>query len=321
MIIRCTKDLRMKINPTITETPDTAHPVFSWHAKKMEMHGKNVILLVNDSNRYVVVLYGLTDENIEKLHEHLPAAIRELLQAEAIRPDVVEAYLDKAGPVVYGTTGSRQNIARLNRAGRELEYYTEDMREDSVVQTGISLTLSDSLVGDGKDDYFTPNEIMRRDLMDVLGFESVGFPALQLKAVVRHGDQEIWRRIVIPEKLLQRHLGAVLNIVFGRQYFSSYDLEWTQAKEWGVLESATAEDIPRYGLGAAPVDPESMKETWTYHVETEKTIHDEFYNCPKCLDGEGGFPPEERPARSKQSNQMRALRFADINMRLEKIRS
>ena len=207
MIIRCTKDLRTEINPTITETPDKGHLVFSWHAKKMEMHGKNVILLVNDSNRYVVVLYGLTDQDIEKLHEHLPAAIRELFHAEAIRPDVVGAYLDKAGPVVYGTTGSRQNIARLNRAGRELKYYTEDIREGTVVQSEISLTLSDSLVGDGKDDYFTPNEIMRRDLMDVLCLESVGFPALQLKAVVQHGDQAIWRRIVIPEKLLQVHLG------------------------------------------------------------------------------------------------------------------
>ena len=109
----------------------------------------------------------------------------------------------------------------------------------------------------------------------------------------------------------------MLNIVFGRQYFSSYDLEWTEAKEWGVLESATAEDIPRYGLGAAPVDPESMKDTWTYHIETEKTIEGEFHNCPKCLDGGNGT----NGANGQASSQNSFVDVGTINMRLEKIRS
>ena len=123
MIIRCTKDLRTQINPTIAEGPGDSHLVFSWHAKKMRMHGKNTILLVNDSNRYALVLYGLLAKDIRKLHEYLPTAIEEVFGAEAIRPDVVDAYLKQAGTVVYGTTGTRRQISRLNRAGLELEHY------------------------------------------------------------------------------------------------------------------------------------------------------------------------------------------------------
>ncbi len=320
MIIRCTKDLRTQINPPMTEAPDDLHPLFSWHAKKMKMHGRNAVLVVNDSNRYAVVLYGLAAKDIRKLHEYLPAAIERLFEAESIRPDVIAAYLEQAGPVVYGTTGTRQNIARLNRAGLELEHYIADTQEESVVQTEASLWLSDYLVS-GKDGYFIPNEAMRDDLKEVLGLDSVGFPALQLKVAAQYGDQEFWRRIVIPEELLQRYLGAVINIAFGRQMFAAYELHWKEAQERGVPAVAAAQKIPTHGRTPVPVEPDKLAETWTYEVETERIVEDEFYNRPQCLDGQGGFELAIDAANSKGSSQSRALEFIRINRRLEKIRS
>ena len=63
MIINCTKKLcdELKINPQKVEIVD---PLFSWHANIIRVNRKKTVVLVNDSNRYTIVLYRITSYNV-----------------------------------------------------------------------------------------------------------------------------------------------------------------------------------------------------------------------------------------------------------------
>ena len=58
MLIQCTKkllgELEIKPVPSIEEAP-----LFSWHANIITVNRRKTVVLCNDSNRYIVVLYGL----------------------------------------------------------------------------------------------------------------------------------------------------------------------------------------------------------------------------------------------------------------------
>jgi len=54
MLIRCTKKLldELKIKPNLELEEE---PLFSWHANLLNINHRKTVVLVNDSNRYIIV--------------------------------------------------------------------------------------------------------------------------------------------------------------------------------------------------------------------------------------------------------------------------
>src|SRR5699024_585038 len=75
MLIQCTRKLldQLKIKPS--EVPRKTQPLFSWHANILTINRRKTVVLVNDSNRYVVVLYGLLAKDFQKLDQLIFEAI------------------------------------------------------------------------------------------------------------------------------------------------------------------------------------------------------------------------------------------------------
>src|SRR5699024_8237482 len=77
MLIQCTKKLldQLKIKPQAPPEIEE-EKLFSWHANLLTINRRKAVVLVNDSNRYVIVLYGLLARNFKKLDELIFEAIR-----------------------------------------------------------------------------------------------------------------------------------------------------------------------------------------------------------------------------------------------------
>lgn len=65
-------------------------PLFSWHANLISINRRKTIVLVNDSNRYVIVLYGLKTKDFNNISEIILKAIVETLLDEGIKAEIVE---------------------------------------------------------------------------------------------------------------------------------------------------------------------------------------------------------------------------------------
>nr|WP_077247621.1 hypothetical protein [Bacillus sp. FJAT-27225] len=58
MKIQCTKKLLDKLDVEVVAGQEE-DPLFSWHANLITFNRKNVVILVNDKNRFSVILHGL----------------------------------------------------------------------------------------------------------------------------------------------------------------------------------------------------------------------------------------------------------------------
>ncbi|MGB9680329.1 MAG: DUF6933 domain-containing protein [Thermoanaerobacteraceae bacterium] len=67
MLIQCTKKLLdvIKRKPVVYQEENL---LFSWHANLITLNRRKTVVLVNDKNRYVVVLYGLKTKDFKRFN-------------------------------------------------------------------------------------------------------------------------------------------------------------------------------------------------------------------------------------------------------------
>jgi len=168
MLICCTKKLlvELKVEPELVEEENS---LFSWHANIIVVNRKKVVVLVNDHNRYAVVLYGLKAKDFKRFNEIALQGIRETFQGEGISDKVIDKYLLHTGEVTITKTKDRTSVARMNKACENAYYFDELWDVDSMFQPDMSNRISRLLVGDGKKSYIVPNEEMYKDLTLFIG--------------------------------------------------------------------------------------------------------------------------------------------------------
>ena len=114
MLIRCTKKLLDELK-VVPESVEEADPLFSWHANNIMVNRRKAVVLVNDHNRYTVVLFGVKAKEFKRLSDIARQGIRETFQGEGISDKVVDQYLLHVGEVSITKTKDRTSVARMNK--------------------------------------------------------------------------------------------------------------------------------------------------------------------------------------------------------------
>ncbi|TQR04656.1 DUF6933 domain-containing protein [Psychrobacillus soli] len=168
MIIQCTKKLlyQLKKNP---ETVNVEKPLTSWHANLIIVNRRKTVVLVNDKNRYVIVLHGLKANEFKNMDEIILQSIRNTFEQESIKNDVIEQFIDSSKNITYSNTKNRTLVSRMNKACETLCFLERLIDNDTIYQTALSRKISRLLVGDGKKEYIYPNQEMYKDLKAFAG--------------------------------------------------------------------------------------------------------------------------------------------------------
>lgn len=310
MLIQCTKKLldQLKIKSEPQKEEDA---LFSWHANLITVNRRKAVVLVNDKNRYVIVLYGLQAKDFKKLGELIFLGIREALKAEGIKDEVIEKYMSHSNEIAYTKTKDRTSVSRLNKACENLYYFDDYLEVDSVVQNSLSMRLSRLLVGVGKKDYIDPNEEMYKDLEVFSGESIFSTKAVEMKVTLNLENHHVWRNLIVPANYKFDKLHKVLQEAFGwKDYhlheFYIYDKKESDKQSVKLVahEEAFAykSDIPmELNNRATLLDyiPARIKyiydfgDSWEHYIEVENVINDYDKNYPICLDGAGNTPPED----------------------------
>jgi len=325
MFIRCTKKLldELKIAPESVAEED---PFFSWHANIILVNRRKTVVLMNDLNRYAVVLFGLKAKDFKKFNEIALQGIRETFQAEGIKDEVIDQYLLRANEVIFTKTKDRTSVARLNKACENTYFFTDLLDHDSIFQLDLSARISRFLVGDGKASYIRPNEKMYEDLTLFAGQPIFEGKAAVLKVTLRLENYQVWRRLVVPINKTFNDLHQILQAAFGWQDYHLHDftifdkqvntessvngMRHNEAQH-AIVNLVCDEEAFSYpgkvdmkleeGIKLSEYIPASKKLTynydfgddWQHDIVVESVIEDYDSNYPVCLEGEGNTPPED----------------------------
>ncbi len=222
MLIQCTKKLLDEINiksAALQEPPGEERPLFSWHANLVRLKRRKAVVLVNDSNKYVLVLFGLKAGHFKELGDHVLQGIREAFQEECIAGEITEQFIRSAishhDQVTYTKTKNRSTVARLNKICEIVQYFEDLLEEEKIHQPAIGKKASRDLVGVGKNEYVHPNEELYKDLEAFAGGSIFRVRAAVLKVTLELENRHLWRRLVVPVNMTFDKFHKVLQVAFG----------------------------------------------------------------------------------------------------------
>ncbi|MBO0587223.1 plasmid pRiA4b ORF-3 family protein [Sporosarcina sp. E16_8] len=325
MLIRCTKKMLVELKVE-AESVAEVDPFFSWHANIIIVNRRKVVVLMNDHNRYAVVLYGLKAKEFTRFNEIALQGIREAFQGEGIKDEVIKQYLLHSKEVSITKTKDRTSVARMNKACENVYFYDELWDSDSIFQPEMGIRISRILVGDGKNSYLLPHEELYKDLKLFAGQPIFETKAAVLKVTLRLENHQVWRRLVVPINKTFNELHRILQTAFGWQDyhlhdFTIYDKAVTPKELVAVglnnevqkpiinlvcdqeafsypgkvdrkLEKDVklSEYIPAYDKLTYSYD---FGDDWQHDIELESIIENYDANHSVCLEGEGSTPPED----------------------------
>ncbi len=328
MLIQSTKKLLDEL-PLKPEPHAEEEPLFSWHANLIKVRRRKAVALMNDSNLYVLVLYGLQARHFKKLDEYILQAIRDTFQEEAIKEEIIEQFTESSRGVSFTRTNNRSMVARLNNACRSVFFFAGLLDGKAISQPVASKNVSRDLIGAGINEFVRPNEELYRDLEAFYGGPVICTEALQIKVTLDLENHHVWRRLIVPVFMTFNQFHEVLQTAFGwRDYhlheFFIYGRETVDPSDdffclnhpayhreglKPLINVACEEQILEYdcdvpvmresGIRLSECSPAPMKyiydfgDFWQHYIEVEKIIRDYDKNYPVCLGGEGNAPPED----------------------------
>ncbi|WP_096271225.1 plasmid pRiA4b ORF-3 family protein [Paucisalibacillus globulus] len=326
MIINCTKKLQeqLKIKPDVVEGDN---PLLSWHGNLLIVNRRKTLVLVNDKNRYTIVLHGLKAKDFNKIDDVILHSIQYMFEQEGIQKDVIEQYIDSAREITFSKTKDRKLIARMNRACETLYYFETLLDSDTIFQPTLSLKLSRDLVGDGKKDYFYANEAMYKDLEEFTGKPTFQTKALEMKITLRLQSRNVFRKLIVPMYITFSEFHHVIQTAFGWQdshLHEFYDFSNQKSNralnphhfaynEEGYKPIANLVCHPEafnHGDNSLPKKLDhtvllseympanvtyvyDFGDNWIHDIKVQRVMEDYDKNYPTCIEGEGNTPPED----------------------------
>jgi len=328
MLIQCTKKLLdvLERKPVMYEEENL---LFSWHANLITLNRRKTIVLVNDKNRYVVVLYGLKAKDFRRFDEAILNAIRLVLLDECIDEEIVEEYIRQAEKVVYGKTKNSIYVGKMNAACNVVYLFEDLLLDNTVYQTFVSKAASRYWVGKQEEGYTSPNKEMFKDLEAFAGRPIFKCRAVELKVTLEIENHNIWRRLVVPINTTFTQLHKVLQAAFSwhdyhlheffiygneRQDVSFINHPFYSKDGYKAIVNLVSDEeafdypnesgiemIFEKGIKLSEYIPKYKRlmyvydfgDNWQHYIEVQKVIDNYDKNYAVCIDGKGNAPPED----------------------------
>nr|WP_106781103.1 plasmid pRiA4b ORF-3 family protein [Lysinibacillus timonensis] len=326
MHIQCTKKLLELLNKE-PKTVEETNPLISWHANLITINRRKTVVIVNDKNRYVIVLHGLKAMDFNNFDETILKSIRNTFEQECIKDEVIELFLSSASGITYSKTKNKSLVARMNKACETVYFFEEMLDLNTIYQPAISRKVSRDLVGDGNKDYFRPSEAIFNDLEEFARIPIFHTKALELKVTLRLENIKVFRRLIVPFNLTFSQLHNVIQIAFGWQDYHLHEFYIFDNKQSNqtfhhnhpaynregskpLVNLVCDEESFSYGNNDIPMKMDTtvklseymsakityiydFGDNWIHDIEIERVIDDYQVNFPTCIECEGNTPPED----------------------------
>lgn len=161
MEIGVTKAVQDKIKTKAVEIIKDTPLVFCWDTHLVKLKGRNVLLIVNASNRYTIAMTDIEPRNWNYYTLYVCRVIGGVMQNMGYSQDQIDAYFKMAGEMVVTKTHGRKSVGGINRMVTCMECYDKRLKKGAKYQwelvnisTGISVSRKDLMHSDIHLSYF-----------------------------------------------------------------------------------------------------------------------------------------------------------------------
>lgn len=165
MEIGVTKVVKERIKTTkISEINDTPL-VFCWDTHLAKIKGRNVLFIVNASNRYTIAMTDIEARNWKYYTLYISRVIHGVMQQMGYSESQIDQYFQMSGDISVTKTHGKKSVGGINRMVTDAQYFDKKLEKDTKYQWELSEYLNrDICQPEGFDAYGYPSELFKLDM-------------------------------------------------------------------------------------------------------------------------------------------------------------
>lgn len=318
MQIFLTKKLIDATGIKVEPANDAVHPIFCWTANWTKVwenrRTEDMLIMMNNANRFTVAIYQVKRKDLKNLEKILREAIINTFRYLNLNPEIIEDYLQMAGPVRFAQNHDRTTAAWLTRTGLDCSFNVgrryngvTKMFNDTVGAT-YNYSIVNSSGKEGK--AYIPHREMFTLLAELTGKPLYRYRAMELEVTLDLKTYQAKRRILVPADIELQRLHMVLQRAFSWRDCHLYDfIFYTPNQPASVVRLVPDEGSLAYDERAIAIENHTLTEylkgnvkarytydfgdDWIHEIRIMRIIEDCDRESPYLLEASGQTPPED----------------------------
>lgn len=177
MEIGATKAIQERLKTTKIDEIKSTSLVFCWDTHLTKIKGRNVLFIVNASNRYTIAMTDIEPRNWNYYEIYISHVIHGIMQEMGYSEDQIGQYFKMSGDIIVTKTHGKKSVGGINRMVMHAQCFDKKLEKEAKYQWELSEYLnSDICQPDGFDAYGYPSEFFKLD-MERLGIAPKRKPA------------------------------------------------------------------------------------------------------------------------------------------------
>lgn len=177
MEIGATKVVQERLKTTKIDDINGASLVFCWDTHLTKLKGRNVLFIVNASNRYTIVMTDIEPRNWNYYTLYIGRVIHNVMQKMGYSEEQIAQYFKMSGDIVVTKTHGKKSVGGINRMVTDAQYLDKKLEKEAKYQWELSEYLNkDICQPEGFEVYGYPSELFKLD-MERLGIVPKRKPA------------------------------------------------------------------------------------------------------------------------------------------------
>ncbi len=263
MLIQCTRKLlkELKISPSKYEVKDD---LFSWHANFLFINRRKTVVLVNDKNKFSIVLYGLIAKDFKNFANILKKSLRLAFIIEGVDEKIIDLYLQDFRNITFAKTYNQSFVYSMSHNIRIVKnqlYYI--LNDENAFQVEATRELNRyTIYKEGN--FMTPVDMLINDLKIKYG-NAISVKAYKFKITLALDNYEVWREMIVPSTKSLEEFHKLIQIAFS---WKDYHLH-----EFFVYSKERYDEPLSYNHSA--YHPESYKILYNFLGQEEEYLFDD----------------------------------------------
>lgn len=298
MLLQCTKIMQNKLNKSNIHYVDAhgyEHDFHTWHVHMITITRRKVIVLMNNSTRYPVIIYRPTDADLKHPEKLFRNAIAEALLEEGFNREVVEKYTQEV--FEFSSSHNMSHVSKLNALCQEIRnHYVGCFEPTSICQPRLSVLLSHQAQNYGRRIHMPWLKMLQQLSLnnDSLADKLINTVTYQLKVSLDFQHATVMRSFTIPAHYTFHQLHMVIKVLFQwpaamQHTFLLDDIsinDGSIAGQVGLLDTQI-----RLFEYMEKVKSCCYQNVWKHRIELEGIIEAGHRPCPYLIEREGIRPP------------------------------
>ena len=165
MEIGATKAVQDRLKTTKIEESKGASLVFCWDTHLTKIKGRNVLFIVNASNRYTIAMTDIEPRNWNYYAMYISRVIYGVMQEMGYSENQIRQYFKMSGDTTVTKTHGKKAVGGINRMVMDAQYFDKKLEKEAKYQWELSEYLNrDICQPEGLDAYGYPSELFKLDM-------------------------------------------------------------------------------------------------------------------------------------------------------------